>query len=116
MKIKSLNKTKKCFLLVIYLFMVIASLFHHHSYSLTSGDRNAISIPNKSEAANDFLEGSAGICLLDHFLQTIIHSDHFAVGKTAYLPKPEKLAIHSVLFPLDKLFYYAYPLRAPPTI
>ncbi|NCS80803.1 MAG: hypothetical protein COZ80_12860 [Ignavibacteria bacterium CG_4_8_14_3_um_filter_37_9] len=116
MKTKSLNQRKQYILLAVYLFLVIASLFHHHSYSFKNGDDSVVSLQNKSEAVNDFLVGSTGICLLDHFLQSINFSDDSIAGKAIDLPGSEEVTEISSSSATLQVFYYSYPLRAPPTI
>jgi len=115
-KIKSINQRKQYFLLAAYLFLVTMSMFHHHSYSFKNGDNSVIPLQNKSEAVNDFLDGSSRICSLDHFLQSINFSDHSTAGKAIDLPESEQLTVISFLVDPLKVFHFSYSLRAPPTI
>ncbi|MFA5805202.1 MAG: hypothetical protein WC879_11205 [Melioribacteraceae bacterium] len=116
MKIKLLNQKKQFFLLAVYLYLVTAGLFHHHSYSFKNEENTFISLQNKSEAVNDFLDNTAGICSLEHFLQSINFVDYSEAGKKIKLPEVEQLIVKSSIFAPLKVFYYSYPLRAPPAI
>ncbi len=116
MKTKSLKQTKQYFLLAAYLFLVTAGSFHYHIYSFKNRGNTFISIQNKSEALNDFLDNTSGICSLEHFFQSINFVDQSAEGKNIKLPEVDQLIVKSCFCTPNKVFCYYYPLRAPPVI
>lgn len=116
MKTKIFNKKYKIFVLATYLFLIVASTFHHHTYSFQNSDYSILSVQTSNEKVNDFLDATSGICALDHFFHSINSVDILGKEKITSLPETDQVKIQSYSPSLNNNFNLSYPLRAPPIV
>lgn len=116
MPIKLFKKKNRTFLLVVYVFLLVAGIFHYHPFSYRSETNYFISSQENGNSGNDFSDINAGQCLLVHFFQSISFDDDLTKVSGCNLTVLETMSIEKSFFIPGKEFYQSNSLRAPPTI
>lgn len=113
---KSFKNLKSYLLLTAYLFILIAGLFHYHSYSYEFNGEINLSVSSHGHQNNDFSDNISGICSLEHFFQSLNLDDQLFSSEEEKLLASKPFFIKYNFFLPDKDFFTPHPLRAPPII
>ena len=113
---KSFKNLKSYLLLTAYLFILIAGLFHYHSYSYELSGKTIFSSYSHGHQNNNFSDNISGICSLEHFFQSLnLDDQRFSSEEEKLLASKPFFIKYNFILP-EKEFFTPHPLRAPPII
>lgn len=113
---KSFKNLKSYLLLTAYLFVLIAGLFHFHSYSYELTGETNFSVYSHGHQNSDFLDNISGVCSLEHFFQSLNLDDTRFSSEDEKLLKSKPFFVKYNFSLPEKDFFTPHPLRAPPII